>query len=167
MESQTADWGDLARELVSREELDAAAHDLLGTLADNVVEALQLHHPDEPDYAAADRDSIRDDLGSAVIDAVTKALQEYDRPVKAVAPSWPDDIAGVLKAAGRNAGVMRLATSLRINLPMTADEAITYMREHVWPHIDQEQNGHEFSPEEFEAIIRAVWREYLGPAAAS
>lgn len=58
---------------------------------------------------------------------------------------------------------MKMATNLRQASMMTADEAVEYMRDRVWPLIDQDQGGHEFSAEEFESVIRPVWREYPGP----
>ena len=73
------------------------------------------------------------------------------------------DIEGTLRA-GRNDGVMRLAASLREREAWDLATAIAWMREQVWPRIDQGQSGHEFSEEEFEAVITAVWRQYPGPA---
>ena len=67
-----------------------------------------------------------------------------------------------LRAAGRNSGVMKLACSLRETSSLDVDAAIAYMYERVWPHIDQSQGGHEFPAEEFEATIRAQWRQYSG-----
>ena len=80
------------------------------------------------------------------------------------ASPWTD-IKGTLDA-GRNNGVMRLAASLREREAWDADTAIRFMYEHAWPLIDQGQAGHEFGAEEFESVIRAVWREYPGPAEA-
>jgi hypothetical protein len=79
-------------------------------------------------------------------------------------PLWTAAEITAAMETGRNQGTFHLTRGLRTNYPMTADEAVGYMRAHVWPQINQEQNGHEFSEEEFEAVIRAVWRQYPGPA---
>jgi P4 family phage/plasmid primase-like protien len=91
-------------------------------------------------------------------------MQQFLRQKTGPGP-WADP-AATLKEHGRNNGTMKLACSLRERDAMDADTAVEYMREHAWPHVDQGQGGHEFSWEEFESVVRAVWREYPGPAEA-
>ena len=71
-----------------------------------------------------------------------------------------DGISAMLADEGRNNGVMRLAASLRGQGGWALENAIAYMREHIWPLIDPVQGGHEFSEDEFEAIIHAAWRQW-------
>jgi len=63
-------------------------------------------------------------------------------------------------AGGRNNGVAKLAAALRGRGGWRVEDAIRYMSSEVWPLIDQEQGGHAFPVEEFEAVIRAAWRQY-------
>lgn len=75
-------------------------------------------------------------------------------------PSPWDDIEATL-ATGRNDGVMRLASSLRgTGSVRDVEIAIRLMYAEVWPRIDQDQSGHEFSIDEFEGVIRSVWQRY-------
>lgn len=79
---------------------------------------------------------------------------------KAEGKEHPEDIQSTLTGSGRNNGVMRLAAALRGQGGWELDKAIEHMYEHVWPLIDQGQGVHEFPAEEFEATIRAQWRQY-------
>jgi P4 family phage/plasmid primase-like protien len=71
---------------------------------------------------------------------------------------WADVEAALAK--GRNTGVFELAASLRGIGGLTLERAMEIMYETVWPYIDQEQGGHPFGTDEFEAVIRNVWQRY-------
>ena len=81
-------------------------------------------------------------------------------PFQTARPSPWRDAEKTLRDHGRNDGVMRLAAALRGQGGWELDAAIAHMYEKVWPLIDQSQGGHEFPAEEFEATIRAQWRQY-------
>ena len=71
---------------------------------------------------------------------------------------WADILATL--AGGRNNGVARLAAALRGRGGWRLDDAVEYMYARVWPLVDQTQGGHEFTADEFEATVRAAWRQY-------
>jgi hypothetical protein len=83
-------------------------------------------------------------------------------------PSSPwGDVAGTLARVGRNRGVFELASSLRSTTDLTFEQALAQLDEQVWPLVDQEQGGHPFGREEYEATVRGVWERYEGGTAAS
>ncbi|WAL67115.1 DNA polymerase [Amycolatopsis cynarae] len=75
------------------------------------------------------------------------------------------DVAATL-AAGRNDGVMKLAAALRGRGGWRLEDAVAFMDARVWPIIDQDQGGHEFTRDEYEAAIRSVWERYPDGAVA-
>lgn len=75
------------------------------------------------------------------------------------------DIKATLEG-GRNNGIHQLAAALRGRGGWRLGDALSYMRETVWPLIDQGAGGHEFSMDEFETAITGAWERYEDGAEA-
>jgi P4 family phage/plasmid primase-like protien len=138
-----------------------------------------------PDLSRLAAHGAADDSGRQLAALIT-ALRAREPDGQAPTPAgfmraapWTLDVTAVL-AEGRHAGVIKLVSGLRGRGGWRLDDALRYMRETVWPHIDQSQAGHEYPLDEFEQDITDVWTRYpdghaerateantmLGPAAA-
>ena len=76
------------------------------------------------------------------------------------APSPWDDLAATIAGNTRHDAVHKLASSLRGRGGWRAGDALAYMREVVWPKLDQARGGHPYTEAELEADVRAVFRQY-------
>lgn len=117
-----------------------------------------------PDIAAL-RDA-RDDVSGAPLADLIARLRAGSTSTGAPTPAgflaaspWTQDVDAVL-AGGRHAGVLKLAAALRGRGGWRLDDALAYMRETVWPRIDQNAGGHEYGLDEFEKDIADVWSRY-------
>lgn len=87
--------------------------------------------------------------------------QAPEKPLELLEASPWDDIEQTL-AQGRHDGVMRLASSLQAQ-GVNYTSAAGIMDSAVWPEIDQEQAGHEYTRQEFDDTIRDVYQRYAEP----
>lgn len=119
-----------------------------------------------PDLDRLEREGSADQSGVGLAGLIERlrAREGGDRAPTAEqfmrASPWTVDVDTVLRREGRHAGVLKLAAGLRGRGGWRFDDALTYMRETVWPKIDQTQGGHEYPLEEFEADVADVWTRY-------
>lgn len=83
----------------------------------------------------------------------------FMRGVGEPAPSPLDNIPLAL-AAGRQTGTYKIACALRARGGLTLADAVTFMEAVVWPEIDPDQGGHDFTHEEFVQAIENAWNQY-------
>lgn len=110
-----------------------------------------------PDHHAAIADDGRSGAALAAMvrakDAPAPGADDFMR----IGP-WADLEATL--SAGRNNGVARLAASLRGRGGLLLEDALDVMYRRVWPVIERMPGDHEFTADEFEATIRAAWKQY-------
>ena len=74
-------------------------------------------------------------------------------------PPWPD-LAATLAKNTRHDAVHKLASALRGRGGFRVEDALQYMRDVVWPRLDQNRGGHPYTQEELEHDVRDVFSRY-------
>jgi D5 N terminal like len=75
-------------------------------------------------------------------------------------PSPWDDLDATIANNSRHDAVHKLASALRGRGGWRAGDALAYIREIVWPKLDQTRNGHPYTSDELESDIRDAFTRY-------
>jgi hypothetical protein len=75
-------------------------------------------------------------------------------------PSPWDDVDATIANNTRHGAVHKLASALRGRGGWRTDDALAYMREVVWPKLDQTRGGHPYTEAELEADVRDAFTRY-------
>jgi hypothetical protein len=124
--------------------------------------AYRWERPPDLDALAAAADDRTGEKLAAMVRAAhggTRTSSDDD-DVVTLRPSPWDDLAATIAANTRHDAVHKLASALRGRGGWRAGDAVKYMRDVVWPKLDQACGGHPYLLAELEADVRAVFRQY-------